>query len=96
MTRPVRALSAIRLIAVILLAAAVVAILILLPVRSLLYELLEWIREIGAWGPLLLGVVYIVAAVLFVPGFLLTLGAGFLFGIVVGTVTVSLASTLGA
>jgi uncharacterized membrane protein YdjX (TVP38/TMEM64 family) len=96
LARPVEALSAIRWIAVILLAAGVVAILVFLPVRGLLYELLEWIREIGAWGPLLLGVAYILATVLFVPGFIVTLGAGFLFGVVMGTITVSLASTLGA
>jgi uncharacterized membrane protein YdjX (TVP38/TMEM64 family) len=44
----------------------------------------------------LLGAIYVVACVLFVPGTILTLGAGFAFGVVVGTVTVSLASTLGA
>jgi uncharacterized membrane protein YdjX (TVP38/TMEM64 family) len=33
---------------------------------------------------------------LLVPGSLLTLGAGFIFGVIVATITVSLASTLGA
>jgi uncharacterized membrane protein YdjX (TVP38/TMEM64 family) len=36
------------------------------------------------------------AAVLFVPGSLLTLGAGFVFGVAKGTVIVSLGSTAGA
>jgi uncharacterized membrane protein YdjX (TVP38/TMEM64 family) len=36
------------------------------------------------------------AAVLFVPGSLLTLGAGFVFGLAKGTVIVSLGSTAGA
>ena len=39
---------------------------------------------------------YVVACLLFVPGSLLTLGTGFLFGVVWGTVTVSIGSTLGA
>jgi uncharacterized membrane protein YdjX (TVP38/TMEM64 family) len=39
---------------------------------------------------------YIVACLLFIPGSLLTLGAGFLFGVVWGTITVSIGSTLGA
>jgi uncharacterized membrane protein YdjX (TVP38/TMEM64 family) len=39
---------------------------------------------------------YVPAAVLFVPGSLLTLGAGFVFGLGKGTVIVSLGSTAGA
>jgi uncharacterized membrane protein YdjX (TVP38/TMEM64 family) len=79
-----------------LLAAAMMTTLILLPVKSYLEEFLEWIRRIGVWGPLLLAAVYILATVFFVPGALITLGAGFVFGVVVGTITVSVGSTLGA
>ena len=43
-----------------------------------------------------MGVAYVPAAVLLVPGSLLTLGAGFLFGVVEGTIAVSIGSTLGA
>jgi uncharacterized membrane protein YdjX (TVP38/TMEM64 family) len=93
---PLNASSIIRLIAIFLLAAAAVAILVFLPVKGYLYDFLEWARGIGVWGPLLLGAVYILATVLFVPGSVLTLGAGFVFGVIVGTITVSLASTLGA
>ena len=39
---------------------------------------------------------YILATVLFVPGSILTLGAGFVFGVVRGMVYVSIASTIGA
>jgi uncharacterized membrane protein YdjX (TVP38/TMEM64 family) len=92
----VKASSTIRLIGIALLAAAMVTTLIFLPVKSYLDEFLEWIGRIGVWGPLLFGAVYILATVLFVPGSLFTLGAGFVFGVVVGTITVSLASTLGA
>ncbi|MGE3510741.1 MAG: TVP38/TMEM64 family protein [Vicinamibacterales bacterium] len=45
---------------------------------------------------MILAVAYVPAAILFVPGSLLTLGAGFLFGPVRGTVLVSLGSTAGA
>ena len=41
-------------------------------------------------------VLYILATVLFLPGSILTLGAGLLFGLVLGFVYVSIASTLGA
>src|SRR5437870_5033847 len=93
---PVKASITVRLVGIALLAAATVTVLIVLPVKDYLDLFLEWLRGIGVWGPLLLGAVYILASVLFVPGSLLTLGAGFVFGVVVGTITVSLASTLGA
>jgi uncharacterized membrane protein YdjX (TVP38/TMEM64 family) len=44
----------------------------------------------------LLGAAYVPAALLFVPGSLLTLEAGFAFGVVRGTIAVSLGSVLGA
>jgi uncharacterized membrane protein YdjX (TVP38/TMEM64 family) len=40
--------------------------------------------------------IYILACVLFLPGSVLTLGAGVLFGLFAGSVIVSIASTLGA
>ena len=57
---------------------------------------LEWIRAQGAWGPVFFIGLYIVACVLFVPGSLLTLGAGALFGVGLGTGVVSIGATLGA
>ena len=39
---------------------------------------------------------YILAAVFFIPGSVLTLGAGFLFGVAIGTVTVWIGANLGA
>jgi uncharacterized membrane protein YdjX (TVP38/TMEM64 family) len=40
--------------------------------------------------------IYIVATVLFIPGSVLTLGAGAVFGVALGSVCVSIAATLGA
>ncbi len=88
--------STIRLIAITLLIAAMMTTLFFLPVKNYLDGFLEWVRGMGMWGPLLVGAVYVLAAILFLPGWPLTLGAGFVFGVVVGTITVSLASTLGA
>jgi uncharacterized membrane protein YdjX (TVP38/TMEM64 family) len=64
--------------------------------RDTLASFLEWVQSIGPWGAVLFAAAYIPAAVLLVPGSLLTLGAGFLFGVVKGTVIVSLGSTAGA
>ncbi len=64
--------------------------------ERLVGDLLQWISGLGAIAPLVFVVVYILACVLFVPGLILTVGAGFLFGVIWGTVYVSVASTAGA
>jgi uncharacterized membrane protein YdjX (TVP38/TMEM64 family) len=82
----------------ILLAILVLLILALLvlPVKDWLVSALEWTQGLGLWGPVFVAAFYIVACILFLPGSVLTLGAGFLFEVIVGTITVSIGSTLGA
>jgi uncharacterized membrane protein YdjX (TVP38/TMEM64 family) len=67
-----------------------------LPFAVWLWDALAWIDSLGTAGPLALGLVYIVGCVLMFPCFILTVGAGALFGVVTGFITVSLSSTLGA
>lgn len=74
----------------------VAALLTLLDVRGLLRDALGAIERMGPWGPALFVAVYVLATVFFVPGSVLTLGAGALFGVVRGSIYVSLGSTLGA
>jgi len=85
-----------RLSIALLLVAAIVATLAVLPVKDYLAGFLDRIESVGPWGPVLLAAAYTVACVLFVPGSILTLGAGFLFGVVWGTIAVSVGSVLGA
>lgn len=68
----------------------------LLPVQEWLESFQSWVKAKGAFGGALYGLVYVAAALLFVPGSILTLGAGFVFGLISGTVIVSLASTAAA
>ena len=77
-------------------AAAVVFTLFTFDVRTLLRDALSGLESLGAWGPVIFVLLYIVAAVLFVPGSALTLGAGALFGVGLGSVLVSVGATLGA
>lgn len=63
---------------------------------ALLRMALDWIRELGPWGPVMFVLLYIVAAVLLLPGSVLTLGAGAAFGVMQGAVLVSAGATLGA
>lgn len=59
-------------------------------------HILDWVAAQGIWAPVLFIFVYAGAAVAFVPGSLLTLSAGAIFGVVKGVVLVSLGSTLAA
>lgn len=88
--------TAIRVGAFVLVAAAAITAVRVLPVNEYLGGFLEWVRGLGWWGPIALIAAYIVATVLFVPGTVLTLGGGFVFGVVKGSIIISIGSTLGA
>ncbi len=66
------------------------------PLSLWLDHFLEQVRTLGFWGALLYFLVYVAGTVLFVPGTALTLGSGLLFGVLWGTILVSLASVSGA
>ncbi len=56
----------------------------------------QWVDGLGAWGPAAFVVGYAVAVVAFVPGSVLTLAAGAIFGLVEGTIVVLVGATLGS
>jgi uncharacterized membrane protein YdjX (TVP38/TMEM64 family) len=64
--------------------------------NELLTNALNWVEQLGPMGPALFILIYIAACVLFIPGSALTLGAGAIFGVVRGSIIVSVGSTLGA
>ncbi|RMF21896.1 MAG: TVP38/TMEM64 family protein [Deltaproteobacteria bacterium] len=55
-----------------------------------------WVDGLGVWAPVVFITGYAIATVAFVPGSLLTLAAGAIFGLLEGTVYVLIAATLGA
>lgn len=63
---------------------------------ALLPRFAEWVDGLGVWAPLAFMVGYAVATVAFVPGALLTLAAGVVFGLLEGTIYVFVAATVGA
>ncbi|MCU0545540.1 MAG: TVP38/TMEM64 family protein [Oscillatoriaceae cyanobacterium Prado104] len=65
-------------------------------VQDVLRTVLMRIEALGVWGPIAFIFTYNIATVLFVPGSVLTLGGGAIFGLWWGTVYVFGASTLGA
>jgi uncharacterized membrane protein YdjX (TVP38/TMEM64 family) len=64
--------------------------------QTLLQSALLWIKNLGSVGIVAFLVVYNLATVLFIPGSLLTLGGGALYGVFWGSVYVAIAATLGA
>lgn len=56
----------------------------------------SFVASSGVWGPIVYMLAYVVGMVLFLPGTVLTLSAGFLFGTALGTVYTVIGATLGA
>ncbi len=85
-----------KLVVLILILGGLAVASIFLPVKDYLIAMLEWTQGLGFWGPFFVAAFYVLACVLLLPGGVITLAAGFLFGVVTGTITVSVGSTLGA
>ena len=56
----------------------------------------DWIRSLGPWGPVVFIVMFALSAVLALPGSILAVTAGALFGSFLGVIVDSIGSTLGA
>jgi uncharacterized membrane protein YdjX (TVP38/TMEM64 family) len=87
-----------KVVVYILVALAVVAGLILAGRQAGQYvpRFAAWVEGLGVWGPVAFILGYAVATVAFIPGSLLTLAAGAIFGLVRGTVYTLIGATLGA
>jgi uncharacterized membrane protein YdjX (TVP38/TMEM64 family) len=64
--------------------------------QDLLRNALQWIESLGIIGGIAFIAIYIIATVAFLPGSILTLGAGVVFGLLLGAVYVFVGATLGA
>ena len=88
--------SLLKLVVLILIAVGLTTAITLLPMKEYLIVALDWTANLGPLGPIVVILFYIVACIFLIPGSLLTIGAGFLFGVGWGTVTVSIGSVIGA
>ncbi len=81
-------------------AAVIIACLIVLfriiPVGTGIDKLQTYLASMGILGILIYVGIYVVAAILLIPGSALTLLAGVLYGPIVGTLVVSIGATIGA
>jgi uncharacterized membrane protein YdjX (TVP38/TMEM64 family) len=63
---------------------------------SLIPRFAVYVESLGPWGPIMFIIGYVLATVALVPGSLLTLAAGALFGLTKGTAIAFLSASLGA
>lgn len=64
--------------------------------QTILRNALEWIDSLGTVGAIAFIGIYIMATIAFLPGSILTLGAGVVFGVGWGSLYVFIGATLGA
>lgn len=79
-----------------LIVGVLITVSIFYPVHEALQSVIVWVKASGAWGVVAFAGIYIAAVVMFLPGSILTLGAGFVYGPLWGTLLVSPVSVLGA
>ncbi|MEL7310281.1 MAG: TVP38/TMEM64 family protein [Pseudomonadota bacterium] len=66
------------------------------PIAEWLTALVQWIDANRQTAWIVFIIVYVLATVLMLPGSILTVAAGYVFGVVYGTILVSISSVLGA
>jgi len=86
----------VKLAALVLIAAAVLLMLRVLPVDALVGALKTWIEGLGFWGPVIFAGIYAVWTVAFLPGSVLTLAGGAIFGLWTGAAAVIVGASIGA
>lgn len=85
-----------RIVLGLLVLAAFVAAIRLLPVAQWITEFQAWVRAAGPIGYVAYVLAYVVCCIFIVPALALTLGAGAIFGFAEGSVVVVIGATLGA
>lgn len=86
----------VRWIALVIIGLSLLGLARVVPVQELLDSFQHWLDGLGPLGIFVFVAVYVLAALMFVPGSVLTAASGALFGLVWGTAAVSAASTLAA
>lgn len=64
--------------------------------RPHILSFLVWMEKQGIWAPVLFIIIDAVIVVLLLPGLVLTLGAGFMFGVIKGGIYVITGTTIGS
>jgi uncharacterized membrane protein YdjX (TVP38/TMEM64 family) len=76
--------------------AVILGVLIYFDIQQQALFLLQWLDNLGVWALLLFTLIMALVVILILPGVMFTIGAGFVFGVVEGSICVVLGTTLGA
>ncbi|MDR9403558.1 MAG: TVP38/TMEM64 family protein [Halothece sp. Uz-M2-17] len=88
--------SKLKYLGIVVIIAALIASTRFIDLQGILTSALEWIDSLGPAAAIVFIGIYIIAAVLFFPASILTLGAGVVFGVVQGSIFVFIGATVGA
>jgi uncharacterized membrane protein YdjX (TVP38/TMEM64 family) len=90
---PWRLSTGIRAASLIVIGASLLMLVRDLPLTEVAEAIPREVAGLGGWAPLVFGLLYVLAALLFFPASVLTITAGALFGLLLGTVMASTAAT---
>lgn len=68
----------------------------ILPVKDWIREFVDWVKQLGPIGVIVFIFAYALATVLFLPGWIFTVSAGLIYGIVGGTLVALSGAIIGA
>lgn len=76
--------------------AALIGVLLYFDAQTYVLRLFEWLETIGFWAAPVFIFIDMLVVVFLLPGIIFTFGAGFLFGVLKGSLYVIIGTTLGA
>lgn len=85
-----------KLVIILIGALVIVGSFLAFDIKSIVGETLEWIKGLGPAGAMFYVLLYVLVCVFVLPGSILTLGAGAIYGLPLGFALTSVGSTLGA
>jgi uncharacterized membrane protein YdjX (TVP38/TMEM64 family) len=68
----------------------------ILPVKDWIRAFIGWVQQLGPLGVIVFILAYALATVLFLPGWIFTVSAGLIYGVVVGTLVALTGAIIGA
>lgn len=78
-----------------LLVAILIFVLRFFETEQALRDLFAWLQALGGWAPIAFVLIDMLVVICVLPGIILTMGAGFLFGLLEGSILILIATTLG-
>jgi uncharacterized membrane protein YdjX (TVP38/TMEM64 family) len=68
----------------------------ILPIKAWVHSFINWVQHLGPAGVIVFIIAYALATVLFLPGWIFTVSAGLIYGIVGGTLVALTGAVIGA